>query len=308
MGKRTHTITMTVGSLSEPMRLDAYVVESDPRLSRSLFSRPDTQITVNDKAVKKSRLVKGGDRIVVTYTEEFFEGLVAQPMELSVLYEDDHVLIIDKEEGVVVHPGAGNWDHTLAHALVARYGPNFTTEGDTTRPGIVHRLDKDTSGVLIIAKNGPSHRNLARQFKDRGVEKVYVALVKGHLGSKSGSIEANIKRHPTKRKVFTTCSDDEGRTARTDYRVVAQGRGWSMVRIELFTGRTHQIRVHLASIGHPIIGDAIYGGDDRRPLMLHALILGIDHPVSGVRLRAIAPLPKRIKDWVYEPREFASRR
>jgi len=295
MAIRTSSLTLTVGPLPEPMRLDLYVVTANPTLSRTIFSRPDTALLVNGKAVKKSRLVREGDTIAVTYTEEFFEGLVAQPMELDILYEDRELLVINKAQGVVVHPGSGNWEHTLAHGLLARYGKEFSTIGDESRPGIVHRLDKDTSGVMVIARTPQSHRSLALQFKEREVEKIYVAVVRGRIEASSGSITANIKRDEHRRKEFVTCSGDEGRSARTDYRVIRRGAGWTALRVTLFTGRTHQIRVHLKSIGHPIIGDPIYGDGRGATLMLHALIIGFDHPVSGMRMRVIAPLPERIR-------------
>ncbi len=304
----TETITVVVGPLDTPKRLDSYVVQARAGISRSIFSKSDTQITVNGKPVKKSRLVEEGDQVVVTYSEVHFEGLEPQPMPLTVLHEDDDLLIIDKEQGLVVHPGAGNWEGTLVNGLLARYGADFEAIGEKGRPGIVHRLDKDTSGVMVVALNPRSQRALSAQFKARTSEKIYVAVVRGTLASKSGTIEAHIKRDPNRRKQYITCPDEEGRSARTDYRVVVQGRGWALLRITLFTGRTHQIRVHLKSIGHPIIGDPIYGGGTDSTLLLHALALGIDHPVTGKRIRAIAPLPSRIKEWVYGPGSAADRR
>ncbi len=308
MAVTTQTITVVVAPLEEPMRLDSYVVKAQEGLSRSVFSRPDTLIALDGRAVKKSRLVQGGEEIAVTYTEEHFAGLEPQAMPLTVLYEDKDLLIIDKEQGLVVHPGAGNWDGTLVNGLLARYGRDFEAMDEEGRPGIVHRLDKDTSGVMVVALNPKSHRALSAQFKARTSEKVYVAVVRGRLASKSGSIETHIKRDPKTRTQYITCSPEEGRSARTDYRVVIQGPRWALLRIALFTGRTHQIRVHLKSIGHPIIGDPIYGEGSPPSLLLHALALGVDHPVTGERIRAIAPLPARIKEWVYGPGSGVNRR
>ncbi|MCK9547105.1 MAG: RluA family pseudouridine synthase [Sphaerochaeta sp.] len=293
------TIEVEVGPVTEAMRLDAYVVQARDGLSRSLFSKADTRLTLNGKEVKKSRLVKEGDRIVVTYTEAHYEGIVAQPIDLSVLYEDNDLLIIDKEQGVVVHPGAGNRDQTLVNGLLERYGTDFAAMGEEGRPGIVHRLDKDTSGVMVIALNAKSQRALSAQFKARTTEKVYVAVVRGRVKERRGTIESNIMRDPVRRTQYTTCGSGEGRTARTDYTVVARSLQWTLLRIVLHTGRTHQIRVHLKSIGHPIVGDPIYGSGAPPSLLLHALALGIDHPTTGVRIRAVAPLPRRIKEWVY---------
>ncbi len=308
MASDTRTIALVVESSREPARLDVYVVAALPGLSRSIFSRPDTAITVNDKAVKKSRLVQEGDRITVTYTEEHYEGLEPQPMHLSVLYEDSDLLIIDKEQGVVVHPGAGNHDRTLVNGLLSRYGADFKAMGEEGRPGIVHRLDKDTSGAMVIALNAHSQRALSAQFKARTTEKVYVAVVRGMCKQDGGSITDNIKRDPNRRTRYITCPDGEGRSARTDYRVVIRGPGWTLLRVVLFSGRTHQIRVHLKSIGHPIVGDPIYGDGSPPSLLLHALLLGIDHPRSGERIRTVAPLPPRIREWVYGRGSGAGRR
>lgn len=295
MAIRTNHRSIAVDDLESPLRLDVYVSQHCD-IPRSVFQRSDTTITLNGKPVKKSRLVESGDHIEVIYTEEYFEGLVAQPIALQILYEDPHLLVINKEQGMVVHPGAGNWQDTVVNALLHRYGTSFADLGESLRPGIVHRLDKDTSGVLAIALDTTSHRRLSEQFKKRSVERVYIALVAGKLSKKSGTIEENIKRHPTKRKEFITCSKEEGRSARTDWTVIKQHASWALVRLSLHTGRTHQIRVHMRSIGHPILGDPIYGSGGKMPLMLHALILGCDHPITGERVRVIAPMPKRFKN------------
>ncbi len=301
------TLAMVVDSLAEPKRLDAYVAAQQQVVSRSQLSDEQTQLFLNDKPVKKSRLVKQGDRILVRYYEQCFEGVEAENIPLDVLYEDQQMLVINKEQGMVVHPAAGNHEHTLVNALLFRYGQDFSVSGEedepsdedmqelSLRPGIVHRLDKDTSGVLVVARTRQSHRNLSGQFKNRTTRKVYIALAKGVFKEPSGSIVLHIKRDSIDRKRFTACSDQEGRDARTDYVVLRQYRDFALVRIELFTGRTHQIRVHFRAIGHALVGDPIYGKPDGSTLMLHALLLEVDNPADGRRIRCIAPMPQRFR-------------
>ncbi len=213
---------------------------------------------------------------------------------------------------MVVHPANGNMEHTLVNALVHRYGKQFCEElqDDTedeqevdlsspaVRPGIVHRLDKDTSGVLVVARNRISHRHLSSQFKDRTTRKIYIALVKGVFKNKHGVIEKHLKRDPKDRKKFTTCENTEGRYAKTEYQVLRQYPGFALLRITLHTGRTHQIRVHLSKEGHPIIGDPIYGKEDGQTLMLHALLLELDSPTTGKRIRLIAEMPERFRAYL----------
>ncbi|NCB65996.1 MAG: RluA family pseudouridine synthase [Bacilli bacterium] len=307
MALQKQIFTLVVDAIAEPKRLDAYVASKQEKVSRSQLSDENTRLFLNGKPVKKSRLVKEGDRIEVHYQEEFFEGIVAQDIPLHVLYEDREMLVINKEQGMVVHPAAGNHEHTLVNALLFRYGQDFSPafeddeEGEvdnaelSVRPGIVHRLDKDTSGVLVIARNRQSHKSLSQQFKDRTTHKVYIALAKGVFKEKTGSIRTNLKRDGNDRKKFTTCSNDEGRDARTDYTVLRQYRDFALVRIELFTGRTHQIRVHFKSIGHTLLGDPLYGKPEGFTLMLHALVLEVTNPSSGRRIRCIAPMPERFR-------------
>ena len=272
---------------------------------RSVFSLPETVITVNGRAVKKSQKVREGDSVTVTWTEEVFAGLEAEDIQLKVIYEDDAILVIDKPSGMNVHPGAGCPGGTVANALLFRYGDDFQTQDDEEgelRPGIVHRLDKDTSGVLITAKTREAHTALARQFAAHTNEKVYIAICKGLFERKRGTIDRNIVRNEKNRKTFTvTDSADRGKSAVTHYTVLRQFEGYAFVRIRIETGRTHQIRVHMQSIGHPVLGDPIYSRKDERfdiPLALHAAMLTIDHPVTGERMTFRAKLPERIRDTV----------
>ncbi len=281
-------------------------VDRSDALPRPVFSRDDTLITINGKRCKKSAKVKIGDSVRVDYTEELFERLEPQDLPLKVLYEDDFMLVIDKEAGMVVHPGAGNWEGTLVNALLFRYGEDFATldeeEENLLRPGIVHRLDKDTSGVLVVAKTADSHRNLSSQFAEHTNEKVYIAICKGVFSRRRGTIENNLKRSGTNRKLFAvTEKEGEGKHAISHYQVLRQFENCALVRIRIETGRTHQIRVHMASIGHPVLGDELYGRRDRSYdglLCLHSMSLKLDHPESGKRMNFRAPMPKRIRDIV----------
>ncbi len=303
-----------VNNLEEKMRLDLYLAQEGMR--RSLLSEERTIILLNGKPAKKGKPVKNGDVISVTYTEEIFEGLCAQDLPLEVLYEDQAMLVIDKEPGMVVHPAVGNHEGTVVNALLGRYGMDFSTiftdeespEEDEAeepslnspliRPGIVHRLDKDTSGTMVIARTKDSLQSLSDQFKAHTTTKTYIALAKGTFSRVEGSIQTNIKRDARNRKKFVTCSGEEGKSALTHYWVLRQFPGFALLRINIHTGRTHQIRVHLASLGHPVIGDVIYGKDDGTTLMLHALLLEVDHPTKGERVSFRAPLPPRFLSYV----------
>lgn len=275
-------------------------------IPRSVFSRDDTVVIVNGRPVKKSHRTGAGDHVEVRWTEEVFESLAAEDIPLNVLYEDESILVIDKPAGLVVHPGAGNWSGTLVNALIHRYGEAFSTctddgsEADILRPGIVHRLDKDTSGVMVIAKTGQAHRALAAQFAAHSNEKVYVAVVKGRFTRTEGTVDANIVRNPDSRKTFMTTDDrSRGRNAVTHYRVIRQTDSYAFVRVRIETGRTHQIRVHMKSIGHPVLGDVIYSRPDTHfldcGLCLHAMSLTVNHPVTGERLTFRSRLPERMR-------------
>lgn len=273
---------------------------------RSVFSLPDVLIFVDGKKVKKSQRVEKGQQIELSWKEEVFSDLEAEDIPLDVIYEDDSILVINKASGMVVHPAAGNWSGTLVNALLHRYGEDFSTcaEGDdedsSLRPGIVHRLDKDTSGVMIIAKTAQAMKSLAGQFASHTNEKIYVCLVKGHFNAKRGLVGKNIVRSPHDRKTFTVTDDrSRGKTALTHYTVLRQTDDYAFVRIRIETGRTHQIRVHMKSTGHPVVGDSIYSRPDRNfphaRLCLHSLSLTISHPVTGERMNFIAPLDAAMK-------------
>lgn len=317
MAMRKHNISLMVPEGTEHQRVDRWVASTSEVFPRAAASDIRTEFQINGQNVKKSKVVKALDHVEVHWIEEFFDTIEPRDIPLSVLYEDEYILVIDKQQSLVVHPGAGNWDNTLVNALVHRYGAQFFTdteheeggddedpsEAPTVRPGIVHRLDKDTSGVLVIAKDRISHVRLAAQFKNRSTEKYYIALVHGHMPKRRGHIETSIVRDPRNRKRFCVGKEGEGKHARTDYLVLRQWTDMALVRIRLHTGRTHQIRVHLSHLDCPIIGDPVYGKRkelSNQTMLLHAFSLEIDHPAHGNRLRFRAPMPQRFKDIIYK--------
>ena len=273
-------------------------------ISRSVFSRADSEIYVNGVKVKKSYRLKEGDEVLIKYSEEFFERLTGEDIPLDILYEDEAMLVINKETGLVVHPGSGNYSHTLVNALIYRYGDEFATSEDDEvnllRPGIVHRLDKDTSGVLVVAKSAKAHENLASQFASHSNEKYYLALVKGTFNKTEGTIDKALVRSTKDRKLFeTTEIEGKGKRAVTHYKVLYQSDKFAFLLIKIETGRTHQIRVHMKSIGHPVLGDELYSSPVsyyNGALALHSYRLIIDHPITGERMSFTAPIPTRIKE------------
>ena len=283
-------------------RLDRALAAALPGMSRTRVQTAIQagRITVDGRAVKSSLILEPGMHIAISFepvaaSPRGSGGERALPAEpLRIIYEDAHLLVVDKPAGVVVHPAPGHPDRTLVDALLA-HTPDLDTTGDPSRPGIVHRLDKDTSGLLVIAKDAPTHAALAEQMKERRMVKRYLALVEGQMSVPEGVIEAPIGRDPRHRQrmgVVTLAGG--GREARTRFRVLSMHRGRTLLELQLETGRTHQIRVHLAAIHHPVVGDATYG----RPQppqpprqFLHAAHLEFAHPITGAWLTFDAPLP-----------------
>ncbi len=283
------------------LRLDRFVSEREGAVTRSQLKARLTAAKVNGKPVKLSRLLAPGDRIELELKDPEAADLLPEDIPLEVLYEDDRVVVVDKRQGLVVHPGAGNRSGTLANALLFRRlsrGGSHPSSNEGVRPGIVHRLDKDTSGVIIAAYDEKSHAFLADQFKDRSTRKTYLALVAGAPPAASGSISTNLARDPRDRKRFAVC-EGRGKHALTLYRVLERYDGYTLVALRLKTGRTHQIRVHLKHIGCPILGDPIYGRKDARfpkaTLMLHAFRLAIRLPGASGRSVFTAPVPERMR-------------
>jgi 23S rRNA pseudouridine1911/1915/1917 synthase len=281
-------------------RLDKFLADRLSGLSRSAVQRliDGGEITVNGEPVKASYKVRCGDLVLALLPEEEPTELVAEPVPLSIVYEDELLLVVDKPAGMVVHPAPGHPTGTLVNALLS-HSPELASSQDE-RMGIVHRLDRDTSGLILVAKRAKVRRALQRQFKERQVHKVYLALVDGHLQPAWGRIEAPLGRDPKHRQRMAVLPG--GREAQTEYHVLRLfshtagpvAGDYALVEVEPKTGRTHQIRVHFASIGHPVVGDSVYG---RRRLrlpvsrqFLHARRLGFKHPASGHRLDLEAPL------------------
>ena len=319
MSKRDISYKLKVENLESKVRVDSYIAKNLENVSRSLVGDKDTKIFVDNKLVKNSAKVTNGQEIEIQYSEEFFEGIEAEDINLNVLYEDEDILVINKDQGLIVHPGANNYHNTLVNALVYRYGDEFSSSFATDeeqelddeaiiRPGIVHRLDKDTSGTMVVALNRESQRDLSNQFKERETSKIYIAIAKGYFDKRRGRITTNIIRDPKDRKKFTTCENDKGKTADTSYLVLRQYKGYALVRLNIHTGRTHQIRVHLKSINHPILGDPIYSNKDKTfkdaTLMLHALQLDLKHPKTNIKMRFRAAMPSRFKNIIKQLEPF----
>jgi 23S rRNA pseudouridine1911/1915/1917 synthase len=297
-------------------RLDKYIAQEEPDLSRSLVQRliREGLVIVNGQAVKASRKVEVGDTIVLRVPLAEPPELKPEAIPLDIVYEDIDLLVVNKPAGMVVHPAYGHRTGTLVNAVLA-HCPDITGVGDTLRSGIVHRLDKDTSGLIIVAKNDAARQHLQQQFKRREVKKVYLALVEGHLEPAQGLIEAPIGRDPRRRKRMAVVRAEEGgREARTKYQVMEyfalQVGGvshlYTLVEVRPVTGRTHQVRVHFAFIGHPLVGDPVYGFRKRRlaeyglpPLdrqFLHAQSLGLHLPHSNEYVEFRAELPTDLRE------------
>lgn len=294
MTETANTIQLIVAKEFARSRLDRFLAAGLPQFSRSRLQHliRDGFVRLNNQTARPRDLVRTGDTIDVT--EPPLQKTDNQPEEipLDVLFEDFDVIVINKPAGLVVHPGAGHREHTLVNALL-HHCPSLSGIGGEERPGIVHRLDKETSGCLVIAKTDEAHRALSLQFGERTIEKIYLTLVFGKMLRRSGVIEKNIGRHPVHRQRMSV-QPSRGRTARTDYRVLRSSEQGSLVECRLHSGRTHQIRVHLHHVGHPVLGDKIYG---RRPgsnfprQMLHASRLGFQHPRTKTWKSFEASLP-----------------
>jgi len=269
--------------VTEPgIRLDKYLVKMYPDLSRSYIQKLIEQdyVLVNRHGAKVSQKLNNGDKIIINIPHPEPTSLIAEPIPLNIVYEDNNLIVLNKPAGLTVHPAPGHTSHTLVNALLA-YCPDLAKFGDSPRPGIVHRLDKDTSGLMIIAKNYPTQQNLINQFKARSVSKGYFVLVKGKLSPTRGIIEAPLGRHPANRKRMSIVTS--GRPARTGYKVKEYLDNYTLLEVTLETGRTHQIRVHLAAIGYPVVGDSIYGVKSAylKRQFVHAYRLGFHLPPSG---------------------------
>ncbi len=277
-------------------RLDAFLARSVPELTRSAAQKllEEGCVTRNGKPGRKNDKLNIGDIVAVTIPEAKQVRIAPTEMALDIVYEDDDVAVINKPKGLVVHPAAGHQDDTLVNGLLYAMGDTLSGINGELRPGIVHRIDKDTSGLLAVAKNDLSHRVLASQLKDHTMARTYELIVCGSFREDSGTVDAPIGRHPTDRKRMCI-TERGGKNAVTHWEVVGRYRGYTHVRCRLETGRTHQIRVHMAHIGHPILGDTVYGhkkpelGQDSQ--VLHAGQLCFRHPRDGRPVLVFAPVP-----------------
>lgn len=287
-------ITITAQESGE--RIDALLARSIDSLSRSAVQRlvTDGLVTRNGTAVKKNYKCAAGDVFEVILPEVSDIPLVAQDIPLTIAYEDDDLIVINKPRGMVVHPAPGHPDGTLVNALMYHCGDSLSGIGGEKRPGIVHRIDKDTSGLLIVAKNDFSHQLLSAQLSDHSLFREYEAVVRGNMREDSGTVDKPIGRHPTDRKKMAV-TEKNSRNAVTHWEVIARYRGYTHIRCRLETGRTHQIRVHMASIGHPLLGDFTYGSPSPEKGLegqcLHARNLIFTHPRTGELTKICSDLP-----------------
>ena len=278
-------------------RLDAFLARSADNLSRSAAQKliEDGFVTVDGGKARKNDKLKLGAQVQYTIPEAKPVDIPPTEMDLEIVYEDEDVLVINKPKGLVVHPAPGHSDDTLVNGLLYAMGDDLSGINGELRPGIVHRIDKDTSGLLAVAKNDLAHTMLASQLKDHSMHRVYEAVVCGSFREDSGTVDAPIGRHPSDRKKMCV-TQRNSREAVTHWEVVARYRGYTHIRCRLETGRTHQIRVHMAHIGHPILGDTVYGhkskelGQDSQ--CLHAGTLCFAHPRDGRPVMVFAPLPE----------------
>lgn len=277
-------------------RIDAYVPLKVKELSRTAVQRliDEGKILVNEKIEKASYKVQNGDKIEIEIPKVKETKLEAQNIPVPVVYEDNDIIVVNKPKGMVVHPANGNLDGTLVNAILAMCKDSLSGIGGEIRPGIVHRLDKDTSGLLIVAKNDMAHINMSNQIKNREVEKKYIALVKGNVPDEEATIDMPIARSKIDRKKMAV--DKNGKVAVTHFKVLEKYENYTLLEIKIDTGRTHQIRVHMSYIGYPIVGDSVYSSGKNEfgveGQMLHARFLKFKHPITGKELNLEATLPQ----------------
>lgn len=285
------------------VRIDAYITSVLPDFSRNTVTKliTDGFVQVNGLVVKKNYKVNLGDSISVTVPPPTDLDVVAENLPLDIVYEDDCLLVVNKPKGMVVHPAAGNWNGTLVNALLYHCKGELSGINGVIRPGIVHRIDKDTSGLLIVAKTDFAHKFLAEQIKEHSFTREYEAVALGNIKEDCGTIDKPIGRHPTKRKQMAVTYKNS-KNAVTHYTVVDRYRAYTHVKLQLETGRTHQIRVHLSSIGHPIAGDTVYGGAKNTCGLcgqcLHARKIGFIHPKTGEYMCFSSELPQYFTDFL----------
>ena len=278
-------------------RLDKFLSAMLPDQSRSYLQKiiKDGNVLVNGEPKKSSYRLEDGDEVTADLPELKSPDIEPENIPLDILYEDDSILMVNKPKGMVVHPSAGHYTGTLVNAVLWHCQGQLSGINGVSRPGIVHRIDKDTTGVLVVCKNDAAHNSVAAQLKEHSITRKYRAIVHGVIKEDEGTVDAPIGRHPTERKKMAS-GVKNGKRAVTHYRVLERFQGYTYVECQLETGRTHQIRVHMASIHHPLLGDTVYGpAKDSHHLegqTLHAMVLGLIHPVTGEYLEVEAPLPE----------------
>ena len=281
----------------EGLRIDKFLAEEFPEMSRSYIQKliKDDQVTVNGKIVKANYKVAEADEVVLNQPELKEPDILAENIPLDILYEDSDLLIVNKPKGMVVHPSAGHYTGTLVNALMYHCKDDLSGINGVMRPGIVHRIDMETTGSLLVCKNDFTHNDIAEQLKVHSIRRVYHAIVHGVIKEDEGTVDAPIGRHPIDRKKMSI-NHKNGKEAVTHYKVIKRFRDYTYIQCQLETGRTHQIRVHMASLKHPLVGDSVYG-PAKCPFKLqgqtlHAKIIGIVHPRTQEYLEADAPLPE----------------
>ena len=291
---------LVVKDNNQKKRLDAYIVEEVDELSRTTVQRliDEAKILVNGKKQKSSYKPEAGDLISIDMPEARQTKLEAQDIPVPIVYEDNDIIVVNKPKGMVVHPANGNPDGTLVNAILSICKDSLSGIGGEIRPGIVHRLDKDTSGLLIVAKNDVAHIKMSKQIQDREVTKKYIALVKGVIAENEATIDLPIARSTKDRKKMAV--DAKGKNAITHFKVLKRYDKYTLLELKIDTGRTHQIRVHMSYIGHPVVGDSVYSNGKNEfgieGQMLHARYLEFKHPITGKELKLEAPIPEYFEE------------
>lgn len=290
------TRTLLVSQNDIGQRVDRFISENVEDLTRSGVQSiiENGGVSVGGKVIKKNYKLRVSDLVVVTIPEPVELDVTPEDIPLNVVFEDEHLLVVNKPKGMVVHPAAGNYTGTLVNALLSHCKGNLSGINGVIRPGIVHRIDKNTSGLLIVAKTNPAHLGLASQIKEHSFTRIYDAVVYGNIKDDFGVIDAPIGRHPTDRKKMCV-TEKNSKNAITHYEVIERLNGFTHLRLRLETGRTHQIRVHMAHLGHPVAGDDVYGPKKCITKLcgqcLHAKVIGFIHPITGEELFFDSPLP-----------------
>ena len=292
-----NTLDFIVEAGEESVRIDRYLAEHCADFSRSYLQKllKDQAVSVNGKPVKANYKTQEGDRILLEVPDLREPDILPEDIPLDILYEDEYLMVVNKPKDMVVHPSAGHMEGTLVNGIMAHCKGRLSGINGVLRPGIVHRIDKDTTGALLICKDDAVHRDIAEQLKEHSIKRRYRAIVQGNLKEDEGTVDAPIGRHPVDRKKMAV-NYKNGKEAVTHYKVLERFGQYTYIECRLETGRTHQIRVHMASIGHPLLGDTVYGTAKNpwklQGQTLHAMILGFRHPVTGEYMEFEAPLPE----------------